>query len=148
MHNSREVRMYGAGYGSNYQGGGDYRGYGTKPPRGGCLVTFLAVLVGLNVIGGLFILSGAPVRIMAEMGEEVNRSVFIPALLTGFFEIICAVGIFLWKKWGLYGLFLVLVFSIVGAIFSGEGIGGAIFGALVLGGIAWYAVVPYWPDME
>ncbi len=112
--------------------------------RGGCLTAFLVIMLIANPLTAISYLLN---------GEAFSRSLpdmpgwAIPALgVIALANFVCAIGLWQWKKWGMYGfagLSLITVFVNAVSI----GIGLALFGLLgvvILG----FLVRPVWNQME
>jgi hypothetical protein len=76
--------------------------------RHGCLTAYLVVIIaGISISMIISLLQG--------LAPANTRPVWEIALFTvfNFFVIICAVAIFMWKKWGVWGLCAVQVLSFI-----------------------------------
>jgi hypothetical protein len=76
--------------------------------RHGCLTAYLVfIIAGISVLLILYLLRG--------LAPDNTRPVWEILLFTilNFFAIICAVAIFMWKKWGVWGLCAVQIVSFI-----------------------------------
>ena len=87
---------------------GQYRHNSYKPykEKGGCLLVWLIFTIAGGFLAGLFILTGVPQHILQAAGSNapyMPTSRWIFGAITNFAVVICAIGIWVWKKWGWYG---------------------------------------------
>jgi hypothetical protein len=76
--------------------------------RHGCLTAYLVVIIaGISISIIFSLLQGLAPANTRPVWEIVLFTVF------NFFVIICAVAIFMWKKWGVWGLCAVQVLSFI-----------------------------------
>jgi hypothetical protein len=116
----------------------------TERKRGGCLTAFLILMLIANPLTGLYyLLAGSTVReSLPTLPEWAIPTLGVLALANFAF----AIGIWQWKKWGVYGFAgTSLVALVVNAI--SIGIPAALFGLVGLGLLA-YLVRPHWNQME
>jgi len=112
-----------------------------RPPRHGCLTAFLIFLILVNVISVVMYLAA---------GDTIRQALpdapswISPALaLLGVLNIVFAIALFQWKKWGFYGFIITSVIAVIINISIGmsvlQGILGLVgvailFGVLQIGG--------------
>lgn len=112
-----------------------------KPRRHGCLTAFLIFMIAANTITALtYILNREVVR--ATLPSATHAALLVLAV-GGMSNVICALGLLWWKKWGFYGCAVTafLVFRVnlsigipfIPALFGLAGI-GILYGTLQLGG--------------
>jgi hypothetical protein len=104
----------------------------TAPPprserkRHGCLTTWLIIMVILNLLGillvaGIFAAYDAPGWLLAV------------SIGSGLLSLLFIIGVFMWKKWGAYGIIAIYIISIILDIVSGSytSIAGSVIGLSV-----------------
>lgn len=103
-----------------------------KPEHGGCLGAFLGFIIIGNIIGIILILimrnwnQNGPLiwdLNLAYGSSLVSMTPFL-SIGTSIATIICAYGLWNWKRWGYYGLIGLFVVAIVSSLFVGSLIGG------------------------
>lgn len=85
------------------------------PKRHGCLTTYLVLIL----FGVVFNFVGLPLLEKAAKtttGSETNLLMMVTAIAS----LICAIGLFKWKKWGFYGYAAVQLVSMVASIINHE----------------------------
>lgn len=112
--------------------------------RGGCLTAFLVLMMIVNPLTALFYLLG---------GEQAHRAIpqapgwVIPVLgVACLGNLACAIAVWSWKKWGMYGFLGISALGFGVNLFAGLGAGaltGLIGPALLLA-----LVYPQWNSME
>ena len=104
--------------------------------RHGCLTAWLVLLVVLNALGSIFIFISKP--LLAHMGQStanLGPSWAVPvAGAICLLQLICVLGIFMWKKWGFYGYAVIAAANVVANAMQGKLVSGLI-GAVVIVGI-------------
>lgn len=92
----------------------------TNKKRHGCLISWLIVMTVLSsVISSVYLF----------VGLFIVPVWYFPAQIMLFLlNIVCAVALFRWKKWGFWGLFLSAVIAIAISIAVGFGIEAALAG--------------------
>lgn len=111
----------------------------SQPPplkqRHGCLTAYLVLMIVANSATALIYLVGS---------EDIRRSVpnmpdlVFPVLIAaGIFNLICAIALFRWKKWGFWGFVVsaVVVFAInlSGGVGIASALGGLVGVAILYG---------------
>jgi len=133
----------------------------TTPPRvpkqrHGCLLALLIVIIVINSVS---IMGAAILTILGTgfLGLDITIPLwnFILAIVMGVLAIICTVALFMWKKWGFWGLIAIVVINlaanvatgdvllIVSSIFSAAIDVGLLYGTLQIGGRD-----KGWPQLE
>jgi hypothetical protein len=101
----------------------------TAPPanparkqRHGCLTALLIVIIVLNVLGVLSSVLIAMGYISDILGQDFVLPVWslTVSIISSVFVIIFAVAIFMWKKWGFWGLVGIEVVNIAAGVVSGD----------------------------
>lgn len=71
------------------------------PERGGCLTAFLVLMMIANPLVGLFYILGGD---LLRRGMPDAPRWALPVLAVGaFVQFACAIGIWSWRRWGVYG---------------------------------------------
>jgi hypothetical protein len=83
--------------------------------RHGCLTAYLVVLIVGNAISLIVYLLGG----LAPANDRPAWLLAFYSVIAGF-DIVCAIAIFMWKKWGVYGLCGVTFAGLVISIIQGE----------------------------
>jgi hypothetical protein len=110
----------------------------TKKQRHGCLTALLIVIIVLNAIG---ILGSAILAVVGTgfLGVDITVPLWenIVSIVLGIMTIVCAVAIFMWKKWGFWGLVAVEVINVASGVATGDGfsIVSSILGAVIAVGL-------------
>jgi hypothetical protein len=82
--------------------------------RHGCLTAYLLVLIIGNLIAlGVYMLGGA------APDEDSDWLVFVYSIFA-LLDIVCAIAVFMWKKWGVWGLCAIAVTGFLISIIQGE----------------------------
>lgn len=98
-------------------------GFLRQGERSGCLI---AVLVISTLANAVYFLLGIPLTLeLSRRSDEVFALVLASTILSGA-ALACLVGIWLWKKWGLYGYAGLGVLGVVLQFMSGDMSGGVI----------------------
>ncbi len=100
----------------------------TIKKRHGCFTAWLILMIVANSAMALFYLLG--MRIMKEAYPNVPVWLFLILTLLGVFNLICAIALFNWKKWGFWGFCVSSVIAMIVNIFIGLGIGQSVAGPL------------------
>jgi hypothetical protein len=130
----------------------------TAPPqkkRHGCLTAWLIIIIIFNAIGVLGSALAAAIG-SSFAGLDINVPVWssILSIILAIAAIVCAIGLFMWKKWGFWGLIgieavnvivsiiggdvFTIVFSIIGAVIAIAILYGVLqIGSLVKGDKGW-----------
>ncbi len=90
----------------------------TLRQRHGCLTAwliFMIIVSSLGALGSLFFAINPNLYdpIAAQQSTSNLSSAFIVLTLISIFDIICAIALFRWKKWGFYGILGVSVVSFI-----------------------------------
>ena len=107
-----------------------------RKERPGCLTW---MMVGSVLINGAATLLLPVIKIP---GASTGPLVLISAATT-----VCAIGVLYWKSWGVYGIALVQLVSIVYMLFSGPSVASMIQPAIVLG-LFYHFVSPIWHHFD
>lgn len=92
--------------------------------RGGCLTLWLilAFLFGsLGTIGYLFLTDT-----MYDTYPDAPSGIFIAFGILTLIQVVCVVGIWMWKRWGLYGWFVVAFIGLILNFILGEIVSGLV----------------------
>ena len=100
----------------------------TIKKRHGCLTAWLILMIVANSAMALFYLLG--MQIMKEAYPNVPVWLFLILTPLGVFNLICAIALFNWKKWGFWGFCVSSVIAMIVNIFIGLGIGQSVAGLL------------------
>lgn len=113
--------------------------------RGGCLTAWLVLVLIVNPLTGIYYLL---------QGQELARQLpnfpgwAIPALVVvAFANFAFAVGIWTWKRWGIYGLIGSAVVATIINVLSGLAIPGIVSAAISIG-ILLFLVRDKWDNFE
>lgn len=113
----------------------------TNKKRGGCLTAFVVLMLIANPITALVYVAGAD---MVKRGLPHAPDWAFPVLaLLGVVNTVSAVGIWLWKKWGVYGVVGTAAVALVVNLIVGVPPMNAFFG-LAGPGILIFLVRPLW----
>lgn len=115
----------------------------TTIKRSGCLTIFLALILAANLfLGGYFVFT------YDWSGQANSPSLWLPIsnIIVCLVNIACAVGIWKWRKWGLIGFCLSVVFMYVFTVVT-TGNYANIFG-LTGASVLALLVSPYWKQMK
>jgi len=119
--------------------------------RHGCLTAWLILmLIANSATALLYLFSGAAI---ASKLPHIPPSWLFPLLIVfALFNVVCAIALFQWKKWGFWGFLLTSVVAVFANLSAGLGIGLALLGLI---GIAiLYGVLQIgnenkgWPQLE
>lgn len=85
-----------------------------KPEHGGCLTAWLVVSALLSIVAVVALLG------VADIANQIGRG-WIVYLFLGLVvvQVISIVGVFSWRKWGVYGLIITIIASSVVQIIGG-----------------------------
>ena len=118
--------------------------------RHGCLTAWLAIMIAVNFIGAiLFLVSSASTRRALPSETEWTLPASIILML---FNMICAIALFKWKKWGFWGICASSTIVFIVNLSGGLGIAPSIIG--LVGAILLYAVLHIgkenkgWPQLD
>ncbi|TWT89122.1 hypothetical protein Mal64_26140 [Pseudobythopirellula maris] len=118
--------------------------------RHGCLTAWLVLMIIANSASALMYLVGS---------DAIRRSLpdapgwaFPVLIVFSLFNLVCAIALFQWKKWGFWGFCLSSVVALVVNLSIGLGIGPAVGG--LIGLVLLYGVLHIgkenkgWPQLE
>jgi hypothetical protein len=128
-------------------GGGNYRpgpssaaGFAPVQERGGCLTIWLVLLIIVNPLLGLYYLGN---------GSQLSSLLHLPSwtmpvlVIFAVINTVCAVGIWMWKKWGAFGFIgsgiIVFFVNLATLGLNASSIGGVVGIALM-----WYLLQNRW----
>lgn len=137
-------------YGQIYGGGGYGHQYKPHKERGGCLTIWL-VLGTLGCVMGLF--KGCmPDRESMEFFNDIFANppewYYLVSGLVNFMQLICLAGMWMWQKWGFYGLVILSVIGVIVGGMVGVPIVWGIIGTAINLGIWWWLISPHWDSFE
>jgi hypothetical protein len=140
----------------HWQGDSMYGGpqqYKPFKERGGCLLIWLIFTIGSSLIYMIWTLSGGPQALIERanpsLAEQLPPWYWAYGVFSNFVIVVCAVGIWMWKKWGFYGYMLITIIGFLISLMMGNfPVFSGIIGVGITLAIAWYVVTPYWEDME
>jgi len=96
--------------------------------RHGCLTTWLVFIIIVNTIGTFVYLVSSD--IMNQMFPD-TPSMFISLLIIlGIINVVCAVALLKWKKWGFHGFIATSITSLIVNLLIGLSIVQSLFGLL------------------
>ena len=115
-----------------------------NPKRGGWLTTFLILMFIGNPVSLIFLFAASLIKNLSK-----NSPIWvIPVLgVSSIINIICAIGIWKWKKWGVYGLVITTLIVVATNISIGISINRALLGFIGLA-IIIFLVNPLWKYFE
>lgn len=103
-----------------------------QPPaqkhRHGCLTAYLVVMIVANSAFALVYLFGS--EAVRRNTPSMPQWVFPVLIVVGIFNLICAIALFRWKKWGFWGFAASAVVAFFVNLSIGIGPGFALFGLL------------------
>jgi len=113
--------------------------------RGGCLTAFLIAVMVINPLVGLYyLLASSQVKDAVPSMPDWA----LPALIIMcFFNFVCAIAIWNWKKWGFYGFLASSIIAFVVNLSTGIPIYQSIFGLVGLA-ILFALLRPVWDELE
>ncbi|MEM8809372.1 MAG: hypothetical protein AAGF01_25400 [Cyanobacteria bacterium P01_G01_bin.38] len=110
-----------------------------KPKQHGCLTAWLILMIVANSIGALSnlffaIRPGVYADIVAVQGlAPVSAAAFLLFVLMSVFNVVCAIALMRWQKWGFYGFIASSVAAFVMNLAVGVNIAQAALGLIGLG---------------
>jgi hypothetical protein len=111
----------------------------SAPERGGCLTIFLVLVIigeALGIIGML--LGGAAMQQQyATLGISMPSWYTPVSIVAGILALVGAVGMWMWKRWGIYAMAASFVLTLIGLIGIGSLVPG-IVGTAIAGAILWF----------
>ena len=116
----------------------------TERNRGGCLTVFLVLMLVLNPLTALYYLfSGEALR---QAVPSIPTWALLMLAIGGIANFIFALGVWQWKKWGVYGFagtsLIVFVINLIVI-----GLGPALFGLVGLGLLV-FLLRDHWSHMD
>ena len=106
--------------------------------RGGCLTLWLVVaLIGTGLASLMYIFGSSS---MEETYPDTDTWLFTALGIASVFQFISAAGIWMWKRWGVYGYAVIIVLGLGLNLAIGTNIAVA-FGSTVIGGAILYALI-------
>lgn len=113
--------------------------------KGGCLTAFLIFMLIANALGALgYFIGGGAIR---QLTPNIPGWAIITSGTLSLLNIIFALGIWKFKKWGFYGFGAVSVIAFVVNIISGTPVYSALIGLVGIV-ILYFLVRPIWSQME
>jgi hypothetical protein len=118
--------------------------------RHGCLTAWLILTIAANALSAFTYLLGSGA--IAQAFPNAPGWIFMLLGLFAVFNVVCAVALFQWKKWGFWGFCLSSVVAFVVNLSVGLGIATVLFG--FVGVALLYAVLQIgnenkgWPQLE
>ncbi len=115
--------------------------------RHGCLTAYLVVLIGFSLAAlGFYLL-----RAIGRNDSPVWESLIFAAV--ALFDVICLAAVFMWKKWGVWGLCSVQLIGFIVSIIQGELIIVSLINLVIgLGLLFWVLHIggenKGWPQLE
>jgi hypothetical protein len=126
------------------------REMGEEKQRHGCLTAWLVLMIVANAATAvLYLIAGAAFRQKLPNAPDWVLPVLIGM---GVVNVVCAVGLFRWKKWGFYGFLVTSVMAFAVNLMLGLGIARALLG--LVGVAILYGVLQIgtenkgWPQLE
>jgi hypothetical protein len=119
-----------------------------KPERGGCLTAWLVVSTILTVIAGVAFMQLLSVLIRPRAFEDISP---VGVLLLGGLMIgssICLIGVWNWKRWGVYGIALTSCISPLIEVFFFRADVTDFIAPFVQIAILWYLVSGKWDAFD
>jgi hypothetical protein len=108
--------------------------------RGGCLTAFLVLMLIVNPLVGLVYFLAGDALSAVTRGHDWARPVLG---LMCFVNVACAIGVWRFKRWGVYGYVAMAAFGLVINLTLGVGV-GSIVGAFIGPAILVALVRPLW----
>jgi hypothetical protein len=94
--------------------------------RHGCLTAWLVLMIVANAAAALlYLLAGAAIR---QKVPNIPDWALPTLIVVGVVNVVCAVALFRWKKWGFYGFLATSVIAFAINLVLGLGIIRAVFG--------------------
>ena len=109
----------------------------TGKNRGGCLTAWL-ILGMIGSIYSIFLYSSGRALFKSALPAWGMAILLVLSLLI----LASLYGIWLWKKWGLYGYFGLIILGLIINVMLGLNLLSAIFGAVLSGGIMYILIKP------
>ena len=104
--------------------------------RHGCLTAFLVLMIVANSVTALMYLLGS--SLIKQSLPGVPSWALVVMGIFAIFNLVCAVGIFKWKKWGFWGFIVSSIVALFVNLSVGLGIGqslGGLIGIALLYGV-------------
>jgi len=118
--------------------------------RHGCLTAWLVVMIFANSAGALMYLLGS--EAIRKSFPNMPGWAFSVLIVGSLFNLVCAIALFQWKKWGFWGFCATSVVALVVNLSIGLGIGPSLAG--LVGVLLLYGVLHIgeenkgWPQLE
>lgn len=118
--------------------------------RDGCLTAYLVFMIVANSATALLYLGGS--EAIKRNSPNIPGWTFPVMVVMGSFNLVCAIALFKWKKWGFWGFVASAVVSFCINLYIGVGVGFALFG--LLGVAILYGVLQLgkekkaWPQLD
>ena len=96
--------------------------------RHGCLTAWLVLMIVANSVTALLYLVGFNF-VKDRLPNIPNWSILLFAILAAF-NVVCAIALFKWKKWGFWGFLINSVIALCVNFYVGLGIGNSLTGML------------------
>lgn len=120
----------------------------TEKKRGGCLTAYLILMLIANPLIGLYyLLAGSTVR----QSHPTLPEWAIPVLgLLSFANFAFAIGVWKWKRWGVYGFVGSALVAFLFNVMSGEilVVLGGLVGVVILAFVLAFLIRPVWHQMD
>jgi hypothetical protein len=119
-------------------------------PRSGCLTVYLVLMIVFSLLGAVQYLAmgGAMRQTMAQLGTTLPGW-YLPVMgVFSLASVATAVGIWQWKRWGVYGFVGISLLSLVINLVAGISPGFSIIASVVGLAILFYLVRPLWDHFE
>jgi hypothetical protein len=118
--------------------------------RHGCLTVWLVIIIIGSSLSALMYLFGS--EIIRRTFPDTPGWTFIILIVLSLFNIVCAIALLQWKKWGFWGICASSIAAIIINIVIGLGIGYILSG--LIGVVLLYAVLQIgkenkgWPQLD
>jgi hypothetical protein len=114
--------------------------------RHGCLTATLLSMVVINSLTAIVSL------FLNRNGSSLASWVFLSASVMGLFNVVCAIALFYWKKWGFWGFCASSILTLILNVSAGVRTGPALLG--ILGPLFLFGVLQIgngnkgWPQLK
>ena len=109
--------------------------------RGGCLTAWLIVVLIANALIAFYYLTSTPA--LQQVYPTISSAVFLLLALIGALNIVSAIGLWTWHKWGFYLFAITSVITLVINIGIGLPIVSSLTGLIGVA-ILWYLLRKKW----
>jgi hypothetical protein len=96
--------------------------------RHGCLTAFLILMIVANSVIAVFYFFGSSTIQRTVPGIPLWTIIVLGVLAV--FNLICAIGLFKWKKWGFWGFIFSSIVTLIVNLTAGLGVGQSLSGLL------------------